>query len=75
MHILSCADLPVYALFGPTDWRRYHALGQEQNVISLAKGNTAWSEGELAGRRVDALSDLDSELVWSILEPVFRTVQ
>ena len=33
MHILSCAGIPVYALFGPTDWRRSHALGQEGRIL------------------------------------------
>ena len=35
MHILSCAGIPVFGIFGPTDWRRMHAIGQEQHVISL----------------------------------------
>jgi len=34
MHILSAAGLPVFAFFGPSDWRRNHALGQEQRVFS-----------------------------------------
>jgi len=33
MHVLSCSNIPVYAFFGPTNWRRTHALGQEQRVI------------------------------------------
>jgi ADP-heptose:LPS heptosyltransferase len=33
MHVLSAADIPVFALFGPSDWRRNHALGQQQRVI------------------------------------------
>ena len=33
MHILSTADLPVYAFFGPTDWQRSHALGQAAHVL------------------------------------------
>jgi ADP-heptose:LPS heptosyltransferase/O-antigen ligase len=36
MHILSCSGIPVFGLFGPTDWRRSHAVGQEKNVISVA---------------------------------------
>ncbi|OGT35293.1 MAG: hypothetical protein A2W28_08425 [Gammaproteobacteria bacterium RBG_16_51_14] len=35
MHVLSCSNIPVYALFGPTNWRRNHAIGQAHNVISL----------------------------------------
>ena len=34
MHVLSTAGLPVYAFFGPTDWRRSHALGQQQRVLT-----------------------------------------
>jgi ADP-heptose:LPS heptosyltransferase len=33
MHILSACGLPVYALFGPTDWRRSHGLGQADRVL------------------------------------------
>ncbi len=33
MHLLSLAGVPVYALFGPTDWRRSHALGQQDHVL------------------------------------------
>jgi ADP-heptose:LPS heptosyltransferase len=41
MHILSCSGIPVYGLFGPTDWRRTHALGQAQNVIIAEGGDLA----------------------------------
>ena len=34
MHILSCSMIPVYGLFGPTNWRRTHALGQQHRVIT-----------------------------------------
>jgi ADP-heptose:LPS heptosyltransferase len=34
MHVLAASRLPVYAFFGPTDWRASHALGQQQNVLS-----------------------------------------
>jgi len=33
MHVLSAAGIPVFALFGPTDWRRNHALGQAGRVL------------------------------------------
>ncbi|HKK16291.1 MAG TPA: glycosyltransferase family 9 protein [Gammaproteobacteria bacterium] len=39
MHILATAGIPVYAFFGPTNWRRHHAVGQEQYVI--AAGNNS----------------------------------
>jgi ADP-heptose:LPS heptosyltransferase len=34
MHILSCSQIPVFGLFGPTYSRRTHALGQLNNVIT-----------------------------------------
>jgi len=34
MHLLAATGLPVYAFFGPTDWRRSHALGQQQRVLT-----------------------------------------
>lgn len=36
MHILSCSQIPVFGLFGPTNWRRAHALGQQHRVITPA---------------------------------------
>lgn len=37
MHALSCAGIPVYGLFGPTDWRRTHAIGQGEKVITAVQ--------------------------------------
>lgn len=34
MHIFATAGIPVFALFGPTDWRRSHAMGQEDRVLA-----------------------------------------
>lgn len=36
MHVLAAAGLPVYAFFGPTDWQRSHAPGQERHVLHHA---------------------------------------
>jgi len=36
MHILSCSGIPVYAFFGPTNWKRNHAIGQEDRVFCPA---------------------------------------
>jgi ADP-heptose:LPS heptosyltransferase len=33
MHVLSCAGIPVYAFFGPTNVERSHALGQRQRAL------------------------------------------
>lgn len=43
MHILSCSGIPVFGLFGPTDWVRTHAVGQQDNIIT--------AEGPVAGGR------------------------
>jgi ADP-heptose:LPS heptosyltransferase len=34
MHVLAAVGLPVYAFFGPTDWRRSHAPGQADRVLT-----------------------------------------
>lgn len=39
MHILSCSGIPVYALFGPTNWKRSHAIGQGNRVIKPANNS------------------------------------
>jgi hypothetical protein len=38
MHILSCSEIPVYSFFGPTNWRRNHAIGQQLNILSAKIG-------------------------------------
>jgi ADP-heptose:LPS heptosyltransferase len=40
MHVLSSGNIPIFGIFGPSDWIRHHALGQEQYVITLDKLNT-----------------------------------
>lgn len=39
MHALAASGIPVYAFFGPTNWRRNHALGQAANVITRQPAN------------------------------------
>ena len=34
MHALSAAGIPVFGLFGPSDWQRNHALGQRERVLT-----------------------------------------
>ncbi|MGR6034167.1 MAG: glycosyltransferase family 9 protein [Candidatus Nitrosoglobus sp.] len=34
MHVIAATGTPVYALFGPTDWRRSHAIGQKERVLT-----------------------------------------
>lgn len=54
MHVLSASGIPVYGLFGPSDWRRNHALGQQDHVITNPHG----------GGRLDNIS---LEFVWQRL--------
>jgi ADP-heptose:LPS heptosyltransferase len=54
MHILACSGIPVYGLFGPTDWRRTHALGQAQHVIAVADGDLARLSVETVLTRLQA---------------------
>jgi len=55
MHILSCSMIPVYGLFGPTNWRRAHALGQQHRVITPA-ANIISQDNVFTPRPLDALS-------------------
>lgn len=51
MHALACAGIPVFGLFGPTNWRRNHAIGQAGNVITA--GTT---QAEFSPVAMDALA-------------------
>lgn len=63
MHVLSAAGIPVFGLFGPSDWRRNHALGQAAQVIACVD-----YEPRFAGARSgDCLASVSVELVWSRL--------
>ena len=48
MHLLACGSIPVYGLFGPTDWRRNHAVGQRQRVLSLNRDEPVFRTTRLA---------------------------
>ena len=63
MHVLAAADIPVFGLFGPSDWRRNHALGQAAQVIACVD-----YEPRYAGQRSgDCLASITVEIVWSRL--------
>ena len=62
MHILSCSGIPVYAFFGPTNWRRNHAIGQEKHVIAREQS------AENKDRQHQDLSQISVEYVVSLLE-------
>ena len=48
MHLLACGSIPVYGLFGPSDWRRNHAVGQRDRVLSLNRHEPVFRETSLA---------------------------
>lgn len=63
MHVLAAAAIPVFGLFGPSDWRRNHALGQGENVIACVE-----TCAEFAGARTaPCLDRIPVELVWQRL--------
>ncbi len=60
MHVLACGAIPVYGLFGPTNWRRNHAVGQRDRVLSLNRDEPDFRETRLG--------DLESDRVLRQLE-------
>jgi len=67
MHVLACAGLPVYAFFGPTNWRRNHAIGQQDCVISLSKSNSVWLAEDFLDVQKSDLGLITAEMVLSLL--------
>ena len=60
MHACAASDVPVFGLFGPSDWRRNHALGQRERVIACTDLVPAF-----AGQRcADCLGALEVDTVW-----------
>ena len=53
MHILACGSIPVYGLFGPTNWRRNHAVGQQNRVLSLNRDESEFRATRLEDLKVD----------------------
>ena len=63
MHVLAAAGIPVFGLFGPSDWRRNHALGQREHVIAGVE-----CIEELRGQvTADCLDKISCEMVWQRL--------
>ncbi len=60
MHALSGSGIPVFALFGPTNWRRNHALGQQDHVITLQTNVT--SDKTITGAEAE-LANISCEMV------------
>jgi len=64
MHVLSAAGIPVFGLFGPSDWRRNHAIGQRERVVAVVE-----CVDEFRGvRTADCLDRITCALVWERLE-------
>jgi len=53
MHILSGSGIAVYAFFGPTDWRRNHAIGQDKRVFTLQNTGVTFSS---SNKNLDRIS-------------------
>lgn len=63
MHVLSASGIPVFALFGPSDWRRNHALGQAGRVLACVDFDPA-SRGQPTG---DCLARISVDALWEKL--------
>lgn len=55
MHILSCSEIPVYGLFGPTNPQRTHALGQKHQII-VANENLPKNDHEFIPENINTIS-------------------
>lgn len=64
MHVLAASGIAVFGLFGPSDWRRNHALGQAEHVIACRTD----AEAATAPLRADCLADLTADTVWARLQ-------
>ena len=65
MHALAASGIPVYAFFGPTNWRRNHALGQAAHVITRQPADV---EGKHLDHPAYALERIGVEEVLGRLE-------
>jgi ADP-heptose:LPS heptosyltransferase len=63
MHVLSASRIPVFGLFGPSDWRRNHAIGQIDNVIAGVECLPRY-RGE---KTEDCLEQISCDMVWERL--------
>ena len=60
MHAIAAAGVPVFGLFGPSDWRRNHALGQRDHVLAC----TELVAGHAGEPTADCLAALEVDTVW-----------
>jgi len=64
MHVLAAASIPVFGLFGPSDWRRNHALGQRDRVIACVECVEEFHGLDTA----ECLDRISCETVWARLK-------
>ena len=65
MHLLSGSQKPVFAFFGPTNWRRNHALGQKDYVLTRQPNDVV---GKQLRTPDFALKNISVEFVLNSLE-------
>jgi len=63
MHVLAASGIPVFGIFGPSDWQRNHALGQAEYAIAGVK----CLESYRGARTADCLAELSCDIVWQRL--------
>ena len=64
MHAIAASGIPIFALFGPSDWRRNHALGQRDTVLACVEHCGAHRGQKTA----DCLAELSADFVWSRIQ-------
>jgi len=73
MHLMAAAGLPVYGLFGPTDWRRSHAVGQRDRALHIDVDCGPCHRRRCPRRhRHRCMTDLDVETVWRAINEQTR---
>ncbi len=65
MHLLSGSQKPVFAFFGPTNWRRNHDLGQKDYVLTRQPNDVV---GKQLQTPAFALKNISVEFVLNRLE-------
>ena len=56
MHAFACSGIPVFALFGPTDWRRHHAVGQQANIIAADASQPSFAPAPIGDLEIGAVT-------------------
>ncbi len=67
MHVLSASGIPVFALFGPSNWRRNHALGQAARALASGDVEQAGNGQFAAEIAADSLARIGVEALWQRL--------